>query len=965
MCDGKDNNCDGGDDEGCDDDQDGFCDTEMVVLEGAPVCPKGGGDTDDTNPDVNPGAGEQCGNGIDDDSDGLVDEEGAAGCLSHFLDTDGDGAGVDGDTRCLCAPDGQYSATAGGDCNDDDSDVYLDAPETCDDKDNDCDQTVDPPGALGCQHYFQDLDTDTFGGAGPLCLCEPDLDTGYNAADGGDCQDQDPEIKPNAPELCDSVDNNCDGLVDLGGGGISLVQPCYSGPEGTENQGLCHGGLSICAGGAWSLCIGEIVPAPEACDNVDNDCDGPTDEELVEVCYPAGYDASPPFWQMAPCTPGETVCLAGDWGQCDGFVLPQPEVCQDSLDNNCDGEVDESAGCAQDCVDDQCDFGAGDDSDIPFDVDNNSPDCQFNCGYNVSKDEDGNLILDVTVNLLDLPYMWVANDGDKTVSKIDTDTGKEVARYNVGPQCGSPSRTAVQENGAVWVGCREGSRIAFIAGEETDCVDKNGDGTIDSSWVENHADGTKTLHTMPWETDECVLYAGTPKALPGADAEILNNPVPTSCNVRVRAVAVTKDNTVVFGGYEGAGTGCANGHTWEAKYEFDKDLPYQAAVNPRVYLVDHWFFANLEHKDWNGDDCAYGGTAVSYGYAIDKKGDMWVSTLDRDQLYWIDLDKRRSCSWGVDNPYGISIDYAGRIWLGSWTTDYAIAHVFVRETKTMHHIERNTNEDWWWSGTNLGSGQHTRGTAASTDGNHPFGYAAMSNGVGGVIKMEVLDEDPATFKARVAGVLRTSNNGVCGNSLSASGIGLDGQGDLWLVHMDVCGTSVFDGKSHGTAVSIQMDKDKVTGWKHPSSGADVHDIVKSITDTGSHTYTYSDFMGYQYATVVSPTGWYVQRFQGWGAVDPAYSTEWTEVEVALVDPPANPPLYVSFRTGHTEEQTTGAEFAEPEALACVDGVCVHEFPADSLGAYLDVKIILKTDDEGESVTLSGITATGLRSLAVE
>ncbi|MDP6931850.1 MAG: putative metal-binding motif-containing protein [Myxococcota bacterium] len=75
-----------------------------------------------------------------------------------------------------------------GDCDDENSDVYLGADELEDDLDNDCDDLVDED--------FEDLDGD-----------------GYTTADG-DCDDEDGWVNPGLEEFCDLVDNNCDGQVD-------------------------------------------------------------------------------------------------------------------------------------------------------------------------------------------------------------------------------------------------------------------------------------------------------------------------------------------------------------------------------------------------------------------------------------------------------------------------------------------------------------------------------------------------------------------------------------------------------------------------------------------------------------------------------------------------------------------------------------------------------------------------------
>ncbi len=146
---------------------------------------------------------EEC-NGIDDDCNGFTDDGGALGCTHYYFDQDGDGYGVDGPTQCLCAPDGSYTATVGGDCNDTSGSVNPGMPEICDLVDNDCANGVDDNlinSAPSCP-----LQLGVCAGSKRPCVFGTWQNCGLTWGYGPHYQ----TVEAN----CDGLDNDCDGSID-------------------------------------------------------------------------------------------------------------------------------------------------------------------------------------------------------------------------------------------------------------------------------------------------------------------------------------------------------------------------------------------------------------------------------------------------------------------------------------------------------------------------------------------------------------------------------------------------------------------------------------------------------------------------------------------------------------------------------------------------------------------------------
>ena len=589
----------------------------------------------------------------------------------------------------------------------------------------------------------------------------------------------------------------------------------------------CDGSCGSCVKGDWcvdGLCAGNEDLDGDDVQNEDDNCQevaNPEQEDfddngVGDACDSDDDGDGDP--DLSDCEPLDPAISSLATEKCNGW------------DDDCDGEIDEgtTSPCGGECVPGCSQSTAGANGKEPFAPLPSTSD-------NVAQDADGCLSL-ASVEV-ELAFIWIANSGENTVSKLDTATGEELARYKV---CSNPSRTAVDLNGDVWVGCRSDGGVAKIGVYDKLCDDKNGNGVVDTS-SDDDGDGVISGGEIyPKGQDECVRFI----TYPGG-----------SCQ---RAVGVDKDN-----------------HAWVGEWH--------GSVLRRLHPDDGHVVQNVSIA------------CNPYGLVIDNDGIIWVSGRGCSMLVRVDPSTNQIDHYASDigcfQPYGITLDYKGRVWTGNCCC--------------WHVAYRYDPADGSWAAAGVQS--RPRGVVGAANGRV---YVAndQSNSVA------VVDSDSMQTLAYID----------LGMNRFPIGMGVDFDGYVWAVNQSSSSASKIDPVTN--AVMLE------------------HAV-------GPSPYSYSDMTGYLLQKYTSPEGYYVHTFYGskqqafeWISLDADVTSEgqsYVNIEVRSAD-----------SVVEVEQADWQGPFGPfPPNFLPLSLKSLGEMD----GEYLQAKVTMVADEEGNSPLLKSVT----------
>jgi hypothetical protein len=622
-------------------------------------------------------------------------------------------------------------------------------------------------------------------------------------------------------------------------------------------SGSTNGGPSVDAGADVAVTFPD-GPAPSCPGGVDQDGDG------YGIGCPAGTD----------CNDSDPSMSAGTKETCDG------------KDNNCNNEVDE--GVKNPCG--TCDPGCSKLGDKPFELEP-AKDPGIKDANGVGLDKNGDLVLDKTKT--NFNYMWIANSLDTlgaaggcnwanepsynqgnnpkcrgTVSKIDTVSLKEVARYftvtchSKPGQTGcldlhgkpitaefvhAPSRTAVDYNFDVWVANRAfgGQPSATkIANELGDCIDRNKNGKIDTS-KDQDGDGKINPDCDSDGLPDGLATICTAGTLAGKPPEFVGND--DECIL----FTVNYGDPNDFGRSICLDTGVDIGasNAWVGTYNHPGQNRFYKIAGTSGQLTGPY---NLPAGH------------ASYGCVVDSQRILWSADFAGTMTFLNTVNPTQvgpmiSPPWTPKGFYGITVDGADQIWAGGWGS----GRVYRYKPNRTSFADLSAGS---WMGAKHPTGfDYSRGIAADLRGKV---WVAINAGY--IYRLDQNLPDGEQDLTASTSYWQTAGTGVIG-------VGVDFAGHVWGISY-----------SHGNA--SRLDVDALGDPVQPPSA------TTKVVPVGNNPYTYSDFTGYGLQSFTRPQGRYLYQLQPCtGSVKPT----WKQVTWNATTP-AGTTISVRVRSGNDE-----------------------------------------------------------------